>query len=154
MASRIEKTETEKAYYAGYVDGEGCITLSKNKGSNKWHTTPIFYYLEVMVANTHPETLFDLKRDFGGSIYGDRRRSPNKTVYRWRIICSKALIFLETILPYLRQKRKQAELMIEYQKKIGAKEFWKGQGIKLTIEESRRREDLYKQMRELNRRGI
>ena len=72
--------ETEKAYYAGLLDGEGCIIISKNRGNPKWHTPNIFYYLEVCISNTNIDILKELKSIFGGSVtlHKDYKSPPQK----------------------------------------------------------------------------
>ena len=48
--------------------------------------------------------------------YYNKHDRKKKACYRWQVVCNEALLFLETILPYLKIKKKQAEVAIEFQK--------------------------------------
>ena len=93
----------ELAYIAGFFDGEGCITSGGRRCS-----------LAISASNTDKQPLEFIQRIFGGSIY---ECLPKKlkwsTVYNWRIGGAYALIVLESLLPYLIVKRRQALLGIE-----------------------------------------
>jgi hypothetical protein len=140
-------TELEKAYIAGFFDGEGCISLGYKKDTSyrRHHT----YQLVVTVANTNKEILNFLHQRFGGHFRKGRPPSKNgKEVYVWALLCRKALKFLEEIYPYLRLKKKQAELAFEYYKLVNPygnhtfdSENWK------------KRDEIYYKLKALNKRG-
>lgn len=100
------------AYYAGFVDGEGCIRFNNN-GTKAGRSAPT---PQITVGNTRREVLEDLMADFGGSIrvlhVGDHRHKP---AWVWSIHSSAAASFLRQIYPYLRLKRPQAELIFEWE---------------------------------------
>jgi hypothetical protein len=102
------------AYTAGIVDGEGCISINRNKGSKKHKYT---FRLYVIVTNTNPWLCQFLKMQFGGSIYEVRanRDRRHALCYNWTLATEAASKFLELILPYLTIKKPQAELAIKYQ---------------------------------------
>ena len=97
-------------YVAGYMDGEGCIraVLAKN-GKNAAG-------LHVFITNTYLPILQDFERQFGGKTSLRNISNKNhKSQYQWRISNRKDIkSFLSKILPYLREKRAQAELALEY----------------------------------------
>lgn len=88
----------EMAYYAGILDGEGCISYYKS--------------LSVAVEGLYPKTLIDMHTVFGGSV-SEIKRGNKRRYYRWRIYGKEAARCLEMLLPYLREKKEQAELGLE-----------------------------------------
>lgn len=100
----------DRRYVAGYLDGEECIraTLAKNKKNACG--------LHVFITNTHLPTLEVFEQQFGGKT--SLRTKPNKkhrTQYQWRISSRKVIKnFLSFVLPYLREKKPQAELALQF----------------------------------------
>lgn len=96
-------TPTDLAYVAGYMDGEGCFRA--NKGN-----------IEVQIKNTYPNVLYDIQRMFGGSVREERRSLPNakhRTAFSFGIYGESAREMVRSLLPYLREKKSQAELTLE-----------------------------------------
>lgn len=104
-----EWTETETAYIAGIIDGEGCISLHKAKKSY----TP---RLTVTITNT-TKGLVDwlcLKFDDNGPQVYLSKREGRKPVYSMSVTQQKAAICLRRVLGYMRVKDRQAQLGIRY----------------------------------------
>ena len=96
-----EYNETDLAYAAGYLDGEGCFQWNGNTVS-------------VTVDNTYPNTLMWLKRMFGGSVGRLNRKDENcRTTYRYRIFGFGAASLSQKVLPYLQEKAEQAKILIK-----------------------------------------
>jgi hypothetical protein len=112
-----ELTETQKAYLAGFFDGEGCVSLSKFQGPN--NRTPV-YQLHVVIAQK-VVVLPELCELAGvGSVHVKNDR--NGTVYQqWRMSPHEGCDFLKAILPYLKVKAEEARIAIEFQAKQGHK---------------------------------
>jgi len=109
--------ETDKAWTAGIIDGEGCIGVYKN---NKGFCKTFNCHLNV--ANTNVLMLNQLKEFWGGKIYPDRHRLKYgwKECWVWQLNKGKEISrFLKNILPYLVVKKEQAEMMLEFIKTIG-----------------------------------
>ena len=95
-------------YIAGFFDGEGCISLS-------------LHGLRVILTNTDKKILKEIQAYFNskGQITSKIRNSKDKaTKPCWQLIywnrqAEKVVVIL---MPYLRQKRKQAKLALEFQK--------------------------------------
>ena len=107
--------DTELSYIAGLVDGEGSISISKPTNSNNSFT------LEVTVTNKDKQVISWLKESFGGGIrvkYKPEEKFYWSDCYGWKISAQKGLVFLKKILPFLRIKKRQAELAIEFQESI------------------------------------
>ena len=100
---------TDLAYVAGIIDGEGYIGLYNAVNGN--------FRLQVGVTNTNEWLIQWLKFAFGGHIHQLHIRHPNSKVsYEWRVFGRQALGFLTLVCPYLKIKRPQATIAINYQK--------------------------------------
>lgn len=95
--------ETDIAYAAGFVDGEGCISISKNGA------------VDIRVINTSRPVLEKLESIFGGSIT-NRTQKVNKRQYAYTFYGPKAIEFLLILKPYLIEKLPQVETILEYYK--------------------------------------
>lgn len=108
-------TSVEKAYFAGYLDGDGTITigLSKNKRNRKGFGT----HFEVSLITKHKDFAIKMRNIIGGNLqtflYHDSRESKNGYKVSFGNQRS-ALAFLEQIEPFLILKQQQAKLMITY----------------------------------------
>lgn len=105
-------SEIDLAYIAGFFDGEGCVAidLAKHAGINKQQLT-------VTIVNTYKPLIDELHSHYGGSIMESNGRF---IAYRlcWR--SRKAARFLQDVLPYLKIKRAEAELALEFQAHISS----------------------------------
>jgi len=104
-------TETEKAYIAGLVDGEGCICLHRNHFKDRKTT---LYCPRVSIVNTDRDIMDWLILTIGDGKVFSRKRGQWKRGHDWYINGKKCGAFLTEILPYLRIKRLKAELVIQY----------------------------------------
>ena len=98
-------SDTDLAYIAGYFDGEGCVLIN---GTST---------IQITIVNTYKPTLEWLKSLFNGSV-SERyiQKEVHRVSYSWQLSGNNACIFLETLLPFLREKKKQAELAILFHK--------------------------------------
>jgi hypothetical protein len=98
------------AYVAGLIDGEGSIGISRvTKPQNK---KQIGHNARIRIAMTDKDIIFWLKDSFGGYATYLKRPYPWKDCYCWTIRESNTVKrFLDKIYPYLKVKKKQAEIM-------------------------------------------
>lgn len=112
-------SDTELAYTAGIIDGEGNIGIYPNTTKNGY---PVFR-LRVRVNNTNEWIIHWLQEKYAGSI-GITSRKENsyrwKDAWWWTVSCRKAGEFLEAIFPYLIIKKPQAELAIKFQHQMSS----------------------------------
>jgi len=93
------------AYLAGFFDGEGCIQITGDK-----------YVLHCGITNTNKWVLELFRFNFSGSVAKKQTYQPNQQpLFRWFCSSTTARVFLETLLPYLKIKRAQAEVAIKFQ---------------------------------------
>lgn len=99
----------EAAYAAGILDGEGSVSLTRNR-KGRWPSP------QVSVASTDREVLEWLRHRFGGSISTKKPRQPSHSIsYDWKVTDRLALRFLQTVRPYMVIHRKisRTDLLIE-----------------------------------------
>lgn len=100
------------AYFAGAIDADGFITISR---STKRPVKRTYYAVKVGFTGTaEPLVQNLLKESFGGSVYTHIPKKSNaKPWHSWQAGEKKAKAALQAILPYLITKRRQAELCLE-----------------------------------------
>ena len=105
--------ETEKAYIAGIVDGEGSIMLTKFH-KNQYHSPC------VSIASTDLELLEWVKNTIkGGKITSKKNYNKNrhKNSYTYTIIYDEAIQLLQDIEPYLvipKKKARAQHIIVNY----------------------------------------
>jgi len=125
------------AYYAGFFDGEGCILINRRNG---------YYRMDIRISNTNKNILLDYAKLFGGGVYKYKRRiNTHKDKWQWCLSTKPSIVFLRAVYPYLRLKKAEALLALEFQQRI------KGSNKPLTVKEKSIREDYYLIMRRLKR---
>ncbi len=109
--------KVDLAYTAGIIDGEGAICIIKNKDSRC--TRGYNYRLVVQVSMGEPEICNWLCNMFGGHLFVQNRKYATYSVEitGWCLSARQSLRFLHLILPYLKGKRKQAQIAIKFQNK-------------------------------------
>lgn len=101
-------SETEAAYIAGLIDGEGTITLTrKHRGENR--------HLAVSISNTETDLLQFVLRAVGAGKITTKRiaRAHHTPSYTYAIYNRQALALLEQVIPFLRTySAKRASLIL------------------------------------------
>jgi hypothetical protein len=96
-------------YLAGFFDGEGCINIAVRGRAKQ-------VVLRIMLVNTDYEFLKEVQSEYGGRL----SRRQHKAKPHWKPFCcvtwtnNHAARFLGVLAPYLRVKRKQVDLAIEF----------------------------------------
>lgn len=110
-------------WLAGFVDGEGCIYISRHKHPRV--STGIQYSLKVEISQAD-EGLLNAIRDRVGFGRNARNKGVDKQawrkskrgVYALKWSSNQAYEILKNILPYLVVKKNQATLAIEFQELV------------------------------------
>jgi hypothetical protein len=147
----VQADAITSAYAAGFLDGEGNISIGKSCQAR--NRERIYYSLNVCVANTNLQVLQRLQKTYGGTICKrkDYRHLNRKDGYRWRVTSWDAVAFLKELLPFLIVKRQQAELALQFQQTVRHT----GNRWRLApLPERLHRETLYEEMKKLNQRGV
>ena len=102
--------ETDKAYLAGLIDADGCITVLKTRRTA---------YPSVCVAQTKFDALEWMAEKLGATVsFHARSREDRGGYHREQMIVrlhgARAQLLCKAILPYLKIKRRQAEIVIGF----------------------------------------
>lgn len=101
-------SDTDTAWAAGFVDGEGCIGIYLSH--KKTH------YLSLTVAGRQRRPLERLKKLFGGSVGWNNRPSAfSGGIWVWRVHSRNAANALKLMRPHMSIKVGQADLAIGFQ---------------------------------------
>jgi hypothetical protein len=123
MINLSDMTETDKAYLAGLLDGEGCLHISEQNRK----MTPVPVYAGHVII-TQGEAQADVLRKYQselkiGSIQSNLDRGGN-VVYHWRICAKAAEKFVRLVLPYLVIKTEQAKIFLEFRETFDRQGGW------------------------------
>ena len=102
--------ETDVAWAAGIIDGEGCIHVQRRWPESHRNSKSLYHYLRLSVTNTDIEMLKRLQSIFQGSI--NQRKDGS---FEWGLGGMKAVKALVAVGPYSTTKRKEIELGINFQ---------------------------------------
>lgn len=139
--------EAEKGYLAGLIDGEAYIGITKSIRKDNGR---VRYAPSCRIRMTDYAIVKSLHLLFSGS-YHYYRKTPkkHKDQWEWVLDYKQGRDFIEKILPYLKIKKPQALVYLEYYKAIPDRRGRK----KRTDAEIQAAELLYQKMRKLNKRG-
>lgn len=104
------------AYAAGLIDGEGCITLLRDSSrrSTKNGKTRVAYSAAVVVSMTDCRPVRWLHETFGGMYRFYPSKNTRHGTYHWSVRTKNAGAVLRAIMPWLKEKGEQADLLAEY----------------------------------------
>lgn len=106
-------TPLEWAYLAGLFDGEGSISIGKR--AIKKYPGVFSYRLEMLLTNTHLDSLYRIQKEIGGYVYVRKLVEPRRKplgYIRWEN--TRAVEILNELLPYLKIKLAHAKLAIDF----------------------------------------
>lgn len=134
------------AYWAGIIDGEGTLTIKRQKYS---HTTfPLYHTIFIKVAMTNADIPQLLHEEFGGGFRVLPAKENRRMVFEWCVTSKKALAFLLRIHPYLILKAEHAKLCLELQNTM--RRSGTGRPYKLSKEMYDRRDNIFRKVHSLN----
>jgi hypothetical protein len=110
-----ELTEMDRAWMAGFFDGEGSVGLYRKKKDGEFYAVTT----RITIAQTDRRCLEPFFAAFGGSLSLVNRpdRAASRHTQYWAWHCENtagANVFLQTLRPYMRVKAAEADLVIEY----------------------------------------
>jgi hypothetical protein len=102
-------TNTELAYAAGYIDGDGCFNISKYLRK---------YRAYIIISSTNKNVLDWFKENFGGGISSPKKiilgRERHKPVYYFVMAKKQGVVFTKSIIRFLVEKSEEAKVFIAY----------------------------------------
>lgn len=123
--------EMKLSYVAGLFDGEGCIGLYNCR--TKAEKRAVHYQLVMRMQQKVPFGVEAMQELWDGNIFTLSNVGPNKPgpYYAYRLTNRQAEVALKELLPYLREKKSQAILALEFC------EMRRAQGHKSKVEQRR-----------------
>lgn len=125
--------KVDYAYIAGFLDADGTITVTEGRTTKKGvrMLAPI-----VAIYNGHRGTLEWMQNIFNGlgRIYEKPRPKKKYTMCSYLYLRNQEEMYkvLPKLIPYLRRKKKQAELLLLYLKSRFKRMRWKHRRNRLT----------------------
>lgn len=133
-------TETERAWLAGFLDGEGYLSVIRVH-------SPGTFRPRVVAAGTYEPAIREVAEffaEYGRTVWSERERPPAKTLYTTRLSAWACVVpLLEDIAPFLRVKHEQATAMLA----MGRARLAGGEYTPADFAS-------YDQLRDLNKRGV
>ena len=151
--------EFEKAWLAGFIDGEGYIgiTFQRKKQTSTSSASPL-YHPFLIIVNTNKDVLLYIKQLIGGGkLYILRKKNShnNKKCYQFKLTkMDRLLRLLEEIDPYLKIKNKQCEFLIAFLKRRMYIKPITGRGSRGITSFTDEDKEIYDNLLSLNKRGI
>lgn len=142
-------SETDKAYIAGIIDGDGCISIARSPQRHRPHTKFPYYQLRIVVAMTDKKTIDFLVGKTHGYYLFIKRKKPNKPVHLWQITTGVAENLLKQIKPYLITKAEHVKVALAFRKLKDARL----RTCPLKQSNFNERTKLFQAMKHLNQRG-
>lgn len=131
-------TNEQKAYFAGFFDGEGCIAAKIAKTRN----------INILVVQQDPRPLYLLNSVYGGSV-----RFRKNNIFVWYCPTDNRKTFLEDLLPFLTVKKEVALLALELLKFIPKKGSGKWMSINTKKQSYESRKPLLEKISRINGAG-
>ena len=139
--------KTFLAWAAGIFDGEGSLAIKRTKRAGIVH-----YQIWVTVGMSdriENENALNLLKDcFGGNMCRIKPIGNRIGAISWTIVSRQAMECLTKILPYLVIKKRQAELLIEFQNTCISRT-----GPKKNLEKLKKQEEYFYKVSSLNFKG-
>ena len=132
-------TETDKAYLAGIIDGEGTIGINK---SSRW------YQFRIMVYNDNVELMDWIQLRCGGKISSRDRHGRGVLSYEWKLYGISAIQLVSYLIPYIVIKKDQADVAQQWFKTMSG---GINPSVRLTDTEKEERMRLYYLMKSYNK---
>ena len=104
--------ETELAYAAGYIDGDGCFCLGRIK------TSP-FYQETFSIVSIHQENIEWFDKKFKGSILVKKPKQRNRFPSFHFVFSKEGYEDLPKILPFLIEKPNECTTFLEFRNANG-----------------------------------
>lgn len=130
------------AWLAGIIDGEGSIFIMKQ--GRKDREREFNYILRISVQSTDGIMAKECLNITGEGACFDNPTSKESqsNTYKWQVSGKKAKHVLENILPFLRVKKDQAIVAIDFQNTT--KKHWR----QMTVDDYKKQEDCYYKLKQ------
>ena len=105
-------TQTDYAYLAGYIDGDGCFHVGQYFSTSR---SKFRFNSTIAITSTNRNTLRSFKNYFNGSVCTIKEEHDNcKTLYQYCLQNEHAANLTSKILAFLVEKQEEAKLFIKF----------------------------------------
>lgn len=153
-----EFTETQAAYMAGLMDGEGTFFIGNHSGNRK--NGDKHFQTVIKIASTDKPLTDWLMETFGGTLNfrtaEKNCKNSRRDVWTWQATSNRLLHICQIILPYLIIKKRQSEIMIEIRNTFSDQHNIKGRQHVQNLPKGvlEHRQQLMDELRSLHIRGV
>jgi hypothetical protein len=108
----VQPTEMDKAYAAGFIDGEGCITVRVSPGTKNHKTWNPSMYASLTISQVDPRPLQWFQQRWGGSIRKLKRRADgrkDRDAWEWCVVGRTAQSCFEDVRDMLKVKQEPCD---------------------------------------------
>lgn len=150
----IGPSDLDKVWAAGFMDGEGCITVRHATNNLKTGAKSASIFASVTCSQAEPHggpVMAWFQERWGGALRSKPERKGNaQKAWEWTIVGQQAYAFIADIRPWLRVKGAQADnaLLVKDLRK------GRGRGNSLTNDDRRMRAEIKAEANRLNARGL
>jgi hypothetical protein len=139
--------DTQLAYLAGIIDGEGTIGIER-QSPHETCRKKTYYTHRLLIVNTSNILKQWLQENFPcGKITYRKKIDGRKPCYVWRLFGKDAEDILQAIIPFIKIKRNQAECVLKFRQTKGKT------GWTVSDEILKQRESLYQECKIYNAIG-
>jgi hypothetical protein len=139
------------AWMAGFLDGEGCVTISSKAGSIRHKKKTPWLSPYVTVSNRNRGVLELFKACFGGYIVSmQRKKTHHSPCWAYMACNTKATEMLKALRPYLRVKAMHADTVLRFSETMHNDRGCRG----YTEREHEIRNYFLSQIRIMNQKGV
>jgi hypothetical protein len=140
--------DTDLAYIAGFMDGEGCYTIARKKRPNGNYSYMVYVACGQKATPENITTIKWIQSLFGGSVFFTKGTGNRCDVVAIGFTCQDALKFVHAVYPYIKTKKAQADIIIEFQEKYVTRNVKKNDRSRFA-----KQEDMFWKMREHNQKN-
>src|SRR5260221_12816994 len=102
----MEIKDTDAAWAAGFIEGEGSLLIRKYQLKNHLKWT-----FRIVVVQKDPAALYELQKIFDCGVV---KKRGNRNIYSWEVTSLNAANVLKYTSPYFRGKRGQVKICTEF----------------------------------------
>lgn len=143
----IMPSPVDLSYIAAFFDGEGCIAITRSKPKER---REYLYSVDVYASNTKVQVLSWMRDSTRLGVVQPKHdeRPTVKRCWIWRLRNDEVRILLPQIMPYLKIKLQQAELVLEFL------DLESNSGREVPEQILIQRQVIFEELAELNKRGV
>lgn len=150
-------TTSEKAWLAGFTDGEGYLgILKQQKKSTTQQSNSFLYHPYLIITGTEEKTIRYLKELTGcGWIAKLTKEGIHKSAFQYKVSKFDDLAnLLSQIQSFLKVKQIQSKLLLEFINLRKLAVIKTGRGSRNVTSFTEQEEKIFQELKKINRRGI